>query len=111
MAFEKEKVLASGETGNYWRVSTLIFQRSGMRLEIVLSLYKSAELAAAGAAPLPHSARFNLTITQLEIASSNLVAVAYTKMRTAIEELHEPISGSGDPASLYPDLVGCVDVL
>jgi len=110
MALQKEKVLPSGESGNYWRVSELHFTRSNMTVKATLALYKSAELAAAGATPMPFSHQFTFTITQPEIASSNLVALAYTKILAMIAALHPPISGIGEPASYYPDLVGATVV-
>lgn len=110
MALQKEKVLPSGETGNYWRVSELSFKRQGMRVTAVMSLYKTAELAAAGTAPLPHSYSFSFTITQQEIVG-NIVALAYTKIMAMVAALHPPISGEGDPASHYPDLLDATVVL
>lgn len=73
MALQKEKTLPSGEVGDYWRVSELSFHRSGMKLDIVLSLYKSAAVAATGAPPLPCSHQFSFVITQQDIVG-NLVA-------------------------------------
>lgn len=109
MALQKEKTLPSGESGNYWRVSNLSFKRAGMVLDIELALYKDATLAAAGASPLPCSHRFSFVLTPLEL-TGNLVAMAYTKIKAAIDELHPPLSGAGDPASHYPDLLGYTEV-
>ena len=109
MALQKEKVLASGESGDYWRVSNLMFKRSDMSVYIILSLYKSAALAASGAEALPVSHSFTFKVTQQELAG-NIVGLAYTKMKALIAEVHPPISGSGPSASRYPDLVGAVDV-
>lgn len=108
MALQKSKTLPSGESGDYWRVSDLSFHRSGMRLELVLSLYKSAALAAAGASPLPHSYRFSFVVTNQEIMG-NVISMAYTKIKAAAAELVPPVSGFGDPASRYPDIVDAVD--
>lgn len=109
MALQKAKTLPSGESGDYWRVSELSFHRQGMKVDLVMSLYKSAAVAAAGAPPLPHSYQFTFTVTQLEL-TGNLVALAYTKVKALVAELHTPITGSGDPASHYPDLLDAVDV-
>lgn len=109
MALQKEKVLASGESGNYWRVSHLIFSRDTMLVSIELALYKSAALAAAGAAPLPVSHKFVFPVTQQEIAG-NIVGTAYAKIKAMIAALHPPISGSGPDVSSYPDLLDALDV-
>ncbi len=109
MALQKEKTLPSGESGNYWRISELHFQRNSMTVTANLSLYKSAELAAAGASPMPESRQFVFTITQQELLG-NVVAAAYAKIKAMIAALHPPISGSGEDASRYPDLVGSTDV-
>lgn len=106
MAFQKEKTLPNGAVGNYWRVSFLQFSRNSMSLVIVLDLYKDS---TPNLAPLGKSYTFQFTITQQEIVG-NLVAWAYGKMRTEIETLHPPISGEGEPASRYPDLLGAIDV-
>jgi hypothetical protein len=106
MAFQKEKTLLNGAVGNYWRVSFLQFSRNSMTLTIVLDLYKDS---TPDLAPLGKSHTFQFIITQQEVVG-NLVAWAYTKMRTEFETLHNPISGEGEPASRYPDLVGALDV-
>ena len=108
MALQKSKTIPSGETGDYWRVSYLTFSRRGMRVEVLLSLYKSAAVAATGAPPLPASYSFSFTVTQTELMG-NLVALGYAKIKAIIAELHTPVSGVGDPVSYYPDLVGAVD--
>lgn len=109
MALQKAKTLPSGETGDYWRVSYLTFSRRGMKLDIQLSLYKSAAVAATEAPPFPFTYSFSFVITQQEIVG-NLVAMAYAKIKAAVAELHTPINGQGDPVSYYPDLIGAVDV-
>jgi len=80
-----------------------------MKLDIVISLYKDAATAATGASPLPHSYQFSFVIEQSEI-TGNLVAMAYNKIKAAVAVLHAPISGGGDPASRYPDLLDATDV-
>jgi len=105
MALQREVTLSSGEVGNYWVASSLHFTRNGMIVNVTLSLYKSAALAAAGATPLPKSYNFTFTVTQPELAG-NIVALAYTKIAALINELHTPITGVGDPVSHYPDLIG-----
>lgn len=110
MALQKEKTLTTGEVGNYWRVSHLTFTREGMMVDVVLSLYKDATLAAAGSTPMGASYRFRFPITQLEIASGNIVGIAYVKIKAMIDDLVTPINGIGDPVSKYPDLVGYTDV-
>jgi hypothetical protein len=109
MALLKEKTLSSGESGNYWVVSSLTFSRSGMRLHLVLSLYKDAAHAAAGSTPLPCSNQFNLRITQPEIAGGNIVAVAYAKIMAEIA-LRIPSLDGETMVPKYPDLVGATVV-
>lgn len=108
MALQKSKTLPSGEIGDYWRVSYLTFSRKGMKVDLVLSLYKSAAIAASGAPPLPASYSFSFVVTQQELMG-NLVALAYAKVKAMVAVLHEPILGDGPAASAYPDLVGAVD--
>jgi len=106
MALQKEKVLANGAVGNYWRVSHVGFERASMKLALKLDLYKDG---TPGLAPLGASHAFIFTISSQEL-TGNLIAMAYGKIKAAVAELHTPISGHGDPASLYPDLLGATDV-
>lgn len=109
IALQKAKTLPSGETGDYWRVSYLTFVRKGMKVDLVLALYKSAAVAATGAPPLPASYSFSFPVTQQELMG-NIVSTAYTKVKALVAELHKPIIGDGEAKSIYPDLVGAVDV-
>lgn len=105
MALQKEKTLASGVSGNYWRVSMLQFDRSTMSLEMQVSLYKDS---TPNLAPLGVHHRFKFTITQQEIVG-NLVAWAYTKIKDYAESDIPNLDGNGTHKGCE-DLVGATDV-
>lgn len=105
MALQKEKVLASGVSGNYWRVSGLRFQREGMKLDLTVDLYKDG---TPGLAPLGVSHQFSFVITQQEIVG-NLVLMAYNKIKAYAATDIPGIDGQGTRKGC-PDLYGATDV-
>lgn len=105
MALQKEKVLASGVSGNYWRVSVLYFERDTMSLQMRLSLYKDS---TPGLTPLGIHHDFKFTITQQEIVG-NLVAWAYNKIKDYAESDVPNLNGVGTHKGCE-DLVGALDV-
>ena len=108
MPFYKEKTLPDGSVGNYWAVYDMTFKRrpSGMRVDLVLALYKDS---TPGLAPLNFSCQFSFAVTAQELAG-NIISVAHTKMLAEISALYTPINGVGDPVSKYPYLVGATIV-
>lgn len=105
MALQKEKVLASGVTGNYWRVSGLRFTRPTMILEMEVSLYKDS---TPGLTPLGVTHQFSFVITQQEIMG-NLIAMAYTKIMEYANSDLPGIDGEGTRKGC-PDLVDAISV-
>ena len=105
MALQKEKILASGVSGNYWRVSALRFTRDGMKLDITVSLYKDA---TPGLAPLGISHSFSFVINQQEIVG-NLVLMAYNKIKAYANSDLPGVDGQGTRKGC-PDLVDAIDV-
>lgn len=105
MALQKEKILASGVTGNYWRVSGLRFQRAGMKLDMTVDLYKDS---TPGLAPLGVSHQFSFVITQQEIVG-NLIAMAYNKIIAYANSDLPGIDGQGTRKGC-PDLADAVSV-
>lgn len=105
MALQKEKVLASGVSGNYWRVSMFHFDRDRMALEMRVSLYKDS---TPNLAPLGIHHNFKFTITQQEIVG-NLVAWAYGKIKTYADSDIPNLDGNGTHKGCE-DLAGATDV-
>lgn len=105
MALQKEKVLASGVSGNYWRVSGIRFAREGMKLDLTVDLYKDA---TPGLSPLGVSHSFSFVITQQEIVG-NLILMAYNKIKAYANSDLPGIDGVGTRKGC-PDLAGSLDV-
>jgi hypothetical protein len=105
MALQKEKVLASGVSGNYWRVSMLSFKRENMALEMQVSLYKDS---TPNLAPLGVHHQFKFTITQQEIVG-NLVTWAYDKIKAYADSDIPNLNGVGTHKGCE-DLAGATDV-
>jgi len=106
MALQKEKVLDSGVSGNYWRVSALSFYRDGMKLNMTVSLYKDA---TPGLTPLGISHNFSFVVTPLEL-TGNLILMAYTKIKAYANSDIPNLDGVGTHKGCE-DLVGAIDVL
>jgi len=105
MALQKEKVWASGVTGNYWRVSGLRFTRETMTVEMKVDLYKDS---TPGLTPLGVSHQFSFVITQPEI-SGNLIAWAYGKIIAYSNSDLPGIDGQGTRKGC-PDLADAITV-
>lgn len=105
MPFLREVTLKSEEVGNFWAATSMNYSQKGMVIKVQLSLFKSAAAFAAHAEPLPKSYNFTFTVTPQQL-TGNIIALAHTKIAALIDQLHTPITGSGDPVSHYPDLVG-----
>jgi len=104
-AFQKEKTLASGVTGNYWAVSHMSFRRSTMTVDLVVSLYKDN---TPGLTPLGPSHKFSFVITPQEI-TGNLISWAHTKILAYADSDITNVNGSGTHKDC-PDLIGATVV-
>lgn len=105
MALQKDKALSSGVSGNYWRISHVLFKRKGMVLDLVIDLYKDSTV---GLDPLGCSHSFRFIITQPEVMG-NLITLAYTKIKdfsnSDIPNLDGVVTHKG-----CEDLAGAIDV-
>lgn len=105
MALQKEKTLPNGTSGNYWRISALQFNRTSMRLDMVVSLYKDS---TAGLAPLGCNYTVSTIITQQELVG-NLVTMAYNKIKAYANSDVANADGNGTHKGIA-DLVDATDV-
>lgn len=79
MALKKVKVLDSGVTGEYWKVSK-VSVKDKKELQATLSLYTSKEASDEGKKDLGEKVIFKVDITPSQ-AVSNLIEVAYVKVK------------------------------
>jgi hypothetical protein len=105
MALQKEKTLSNGATGNYWRISTLQFNRATMKLDMVISLYKDSTPSLA---PLSNGHLVSAVLSQQEL-TGNLVAMAYNKIKAFANSDVPNVDGNGTHKGIS-DLVDAVDV-
>lgn len=86
MAIIKSKTLPSGVSGNYWRITSIIFDRQSFKATGTIGLFKDQAASAAGK---PHigltkSFHFSFTISDLAVPS-NIIALVYTKIMQQAE--------------------------
>lgn len=105
MALQKEKTLANGAVGNYWRISGMRFERATMKIDFIVDLYKDE---TAGLTPLGCSHQFSFILLQQEIVG-NLIALAYNKIKAFAASDIPNIDGNGTHKGCA-DLDGAIDV-
>lgn len=105
MALQKSKTLASGAVGNYWRISSMHFERSTMKIDFAVDLYMDG---SAGQTPLGCQHRFSFVLTPQEIVG-NLIAMAYNKIKAYASSDITNIDGNGTHKGCA-DLDGATDV-
>lgn len=109
MAIIKSKTLPSGVSGDYWRITSILFDRQNFKATGTIGLFKDQAASAAGK---PHigltkSFHFSFTITDLSMPS-NIIALVYSKiMQQAEMEVTMDLSGAPiTPRPFDEDLAG-----
>lgn len=114
MAIQKEKTLASGVTGNYWRITQINIDRQNLQIQGTIALFKDAASSAAGQPPIGASKVFQFPFTMAEFAEApNAIAFIYTKIKArAAQTLNYDLAGQpiDPPRYVDEDLVGGTDV-
>ncbi len=115
MAIQKEKTMANGSVGNYWRIMSINIDRQNLKIAGRIALFKDAAASAAGSPPLGMEKTFRFTFTMAEFAASpNAITFVYNKIKAiaAVEIAYDLAGNPIDPPLLTdPDLVGGIDVL
>lgn len=93
MAIKKQKRLASGAVGDYWKIINLHLDRTAKSCSYHIALYLSE---TEGKASKPHLGTVKTYIFQLtnEEMCSDLVETGYTKIKSKAAEMIDPIFGS-----------------
>ena len=115
MAIQKSKTLASGASGDYWRITQINIDRQNLQIQGTIALFKDAAASAAGQPPIGAAKVFQFPFTMVEFAASpNAIAFVYAKIKArAAQTLSYDLSGApiDPPRAVDPDLVDGVDVL
>ena len=104
MPFQKEKTLANGAVGDYWKASKLQFNSESMCVDVVLSLYKDNTKTI----PLDRGHSFTFIITPQEIRG-DLIQWLHTKVLAFANSDIPNINGVGTHKGCA-DLVGAIVV-
>lgn len=114
MAIQKEKTLANGAVGDYWRILSVSIDRQNLQVVGRIGLFKDAAASAAGAPPLGAIKSFKFSFTMMEfVMADNAIAFIYDKIKAyAAETIAFDVNGTpiDPPRAKDPDLVGGVDV-
>lgn len=111
MALIKQKTLANGTTGNYWRVTEESYNRNTLICRWKISLFKDEETSQSGAPSLDVHKVFTYTATKLELAG-NRTQLAYIQIKLQANTLIPCIPFEGYPETQRPfdvDLANAVD--
>lgn len=109
MALQKEKQLANGTSGNYWKITSVTADKEKLKLHVIISLYVSKQVADSGAPNLKVSHSFQDYFTKQQL-SGDLTALGYNLVKSKISG-DEP-NGVSKPMELraHRDLHGAGDI-
>lgn len=94
MAIQAEKLLPNGYTGDYWRISSEVYDKKKMTGEWTLTLYKSYEHYQSGGDHLNVHKRFFAPMTKEEMQGDR-TQIAYTKIMEIANEQVPYLTGDG----------------
>ena len=114
MAIQKEKTLANGSVGNYWRVTSVFINRQAFQIDARIALFKDVAASSEGKPPLGENKSFIFSFTMAEfLAAPNAIHFVYTKIKeqaavlTYFEINGEPVE---PPTRFDADIYGGIDV-
>lgn len=111
MAIQKTKTLPSGLSGNYWRILNINFDRTTLKAQGKIGLFKDAAASAAGKPHIPGTEKtfvFPFVVSDLAMPS-NIIALVYTKiMDIANQDVTVDLEGNPleSPRKADPDIAG-----
>lgn len=106
MSLKKEKILPSGVSGDYWKITRIDIDRMVLRITYVISLFKDEAHKNHVPMGLEKTFQFNATKEQID---SNVVALGYEKIKEYSALELPNINGVGVHFG-DADLVGALDV-
>lgn len=112
MALEKSKLLTSGISGNYWKITKESYDRLTGFYTWTIELFKDKAASDAGKAPLNCSKEFKFSVDESDLDGDN-TALGYVKIKERVALLVDrDIAGRpiDPPTALDPDLAGSSDV-
>lgn len=111
MAIQKDKTLASGAAGNYWKIIHESVDKIGLIGTWVIALYFDKAHGDAKAPDLGLRKVYSASITGTDLQSGSITALGYVKIKAKAESL-VPVFGDpdADPVPFDPDLVDGEDV-
>lgn len=95
MALQKTKSLDNGTTGDYWKITSIIYNRSASRLAVIITLFldKSHGIAFKG---LNYFKSYSFPIT-LDDATGNVIQFAYDQIKIAANQ------AANNPPPMFKD--------
>lgn len=112
MAIQKDKLLPSGVTGNYWKITKESYNKTNNECTYEISLFLNKEVSDANGASLGIRKIYNYIATDQELAGDR-TALGYVKIKeaAAAQVMRVPFAG-GEPTTgtFDPDLANGLDV-
>ncbi len=109
MAIQKSKTLASGATGDYWKITDESYDKLTGKCTWYITLFTDKSFADADAPSLClHKPPFTYMASKMEL-QGNRTALGYTQIKLQAAAVVPNIGGSGTHV-FDPDLVGGIDV-
>ena len=105
MALQKEKTLANGISGDYWKIVEISLNRLQKKARCLISLFKDA--AHKDTSPVGPSLQFEFALTDQEMAG-DITAVLYAKIKTYANSDIPNIDGNSTRKG-SDDLVDAID--
>lgn len=111
MALQKSKTLDNGATGDYWRITTAIFDRESLTCSCRIALYTSQTIANSANKHLNLIKTFNFSVASMDL-SGDIRVLLYNKVKTlastvvSTDLFGNPIT----PHAFDPDLDGATDI-
>ncbi len=91
MALQKTKELASGITGNYWKILQVNIDYLNSTSHVTIALYVDEEARAAGKNPLAEQQSFNWQGEEFPFGSSDLSAEDVNPLKVAYAKIKESV--------------------
>lgn len=110
MALQKEKTLLNGSTGNYWKITSEIYDKVTLECTWIIALFKDQSICDAGNPSLGLEKTYTYIATNEELAGDR-TALGYTQIKLQAAILVYELPGDMGPSTPYDsDLIDTTDV-
>lgn len=110
MALQKDKTLSNGSSGNYWKITSEIYDKMTLQCTWVIALFKDKDICTSGNPSLGLEKTFTYTATNEELCGDR-TSLGYTQIKLQAATLVYDLPGfAGLTSPFDPDLIDTIDV-